>query len=95
MRSLTLGGWSAALSLRRFQEKVGGHQRILGTGDSVERVLSESGEPSGQDSGSAFRDSEAIGKGVRDILGRSSVAVGHLHMAISKILHRIAQEGSE
>jgi putative transposase len=39
------GGWSAVLSLRRSQERIRGDQRILGTGDFVERVLSESGEP--------------------------------------------------
>jgi predicted HTH domain antitoxin len=39
------GGWSAVLSLRRTQERVRGDQRILGTGEFVERVLSESGEP--------------------------------------------------
>jgi len=39
------GGWSAVLSLRRFQERISGDQRILGTGDFVERVLRESGEP--------------------------------------------------
>ena len=36
------GGWSAVLSLRKFQEGIIGDQRILGTGDFVERVLSES-----------------------------------------------------
>jgi len=39
------GGWSAVLSLRRYQETISGDQRILGAGDFVERVLSESGEP--------------------------------------------------
>jgi putative transposase len=39
------GGWSAVLSLRRSQETTSGDQRILGTGDFVERVLSESEEP--------------------------------------------------
>jgi hypothetical protein len=36
------GGWSAVLSLRRSQERINGDPRILGTGDFVERVLSES-----------------------------------------------------
>ena len=36
------GGWSAVLSLRKSQEGISGDQRILGTGDFVERVLSES-----------------------------------------------------
>jgi hypothetical protein len=36
------GGWSAVLSLRKSQENISGDQRILGTGDFVERVLSES-----------------------------------------------------
>jgi len=39
------GGWSAVLSLRKAQEEISGDQRILGTGDFVERVLSESGQP--------------------------------------------------
>lgn len=36
------GGWSAVLSLRKSEENIIGDQRILGTGDFVERVLSES-----------------------------------------------------
>ena len=39
------GGWSAVLSLRKAQEEITGDERILGTGDFVERVLSESGQP--------------------------------------------------
>jgi len=39
------GGWSAVLSLRKTEERINGDQRILGTGDFVERVLRESGEP--------------------------------------------------
>ncbi len=39
------GGWSAVLSLRRSRERISGDQRVLGTGDFVERVLCESGEP--------------------------------------------------
>ena len=39
------GGWSAVLSLRKAQENISGDRRILGTGDFVERVLSESGQP--------------------------------------------------
>ena len=38
------GGWSAVLSLRKSQDKISGDERILGTGDFVERVLSESEE---------------------------------------------------
>jgi len=38
------GGWSAVLSLRRSLERTRGDQRILGTGDFVERVLRESEE---------------------------------------------------
>ena len=38
------GGWSAVLSLRESRERISGDQRILGTGDFVKRVLSESGE---------------------------------------------------
>jgi hypothetical protein len=39
------GGWSAVLSLRKSQEKLSADQRVLGTGDFVERVLSESEKP--------------------------------------------------
>jgi hypothetical protein len=39
------GGWSAVLSLRKSQEDISGDQRILGNGDFVERVLSESKGP--------------------------------------------------
>jgi putative transposase len=38
------GGWSAVLSLRKSWDKISGDERILGTGDFVERVLSESEE---------------------------------------------------
>lgn len=38
------GGWSAVLSLRRSREKIRGDQRILGSGDFVERVWRKSGE---------------------------------------------------
>jgi hypothetical protein len=39
------GGWSAVLSLRKSQDVIAGDQRILGAGDFVERVLSESERP--------------------------------------------------
>jgi len=39
------GGWSAVLSLRKTHDQIVGDQRILGTGDFVERVLSESEKP--------------------------------------------------
>jgi len=39
------GGWSAVLSLRKSRENIGGDQRILGPGDFVERVLSDSERP--------------------------------------------------
>lgn len=38
------GGWSAVLSLRKSWERISGDQRILGSGDFVERVLRESEE---------------------------------------------------
>jgi hypothetical protein len=37
----TLGGWSQVLSLRRSKEKVLGDERILGSGEFVERILEE------------------------------------------------------
>ena len=43
------------------------------SGDPVERVVSESGEPAGQGSTSAFRESGAIDKGVRNVIGRFHV----------------------
>ena len=39
------GGWSAVLSLRKSDEELRGDERILGTGEFVERVLSESEKP--------------------------------------------------
>jgi hypothetical protein len=39
------GGWSAVLSLRKTDDQIAGDQRILGAGDFVERVLSESERP--------------------------------------------------
>lgn len=39
------GGWSGVLSLRRSGEERRGDERILGTGEFVERVLSESEKP--------------------------------------------------
>jgi len=47
----------------------------------VERVLNESGEPAGQDFTSAFRDSGAIDKGVRGVVGWDSAVVGCLRMS--------------
>jgi hypothetical protein len=61
----------------------------------VERVLSESGEPSGQGFASAFRDSGAIGKGVKDGLGRGGAVIVCSTSAISKIFRKIAQESNE
>jgi len=39
------GGWSAVLSLRKAREGISGDQRILGTGNFAERILSESEGP--------------------------------------------------
>jgi putative transposase len=50
------GGWSAVMSLRRTQEKTAWDQRILGTGDFVERVLRESEEGMGYRIRPAERD---------------------------------------
>jgi putative transposase len=46
------GGWSAVLSLRKSQERISGDQRILGSEDFVEEVLSETEEPLQQRFGS-------------------------------------------
>ncbi len=54
-------------------------ERILGTKDFVERVLSESGEPSRKESTGALRDSGAIGKGVGDVIGRRGAGIGGFH----------------
>lgn len=56
-------------------------ERILGTGGFVERVLSESREPAGRDSTSSFRDSGAIDKGVRDVIGRGGAVIRGLHIS--------------
>jgi len=53
---------------------------ITGTKDFVERILSELGELAGQSFASAFRNTGAIGKGVRDVLGRSGTVIGCLHI---------------
>jgi len=37
----SLGGWSEVLSLRRRREKMASDERILGSGDFIEQVLSE------------------------------------------------------
>jgi len=42
------GGWSAVLSTRRSEEELRGDQRILGTGEFVEKVLQESSQPLGR-----------------------------------------------
>jgi hypothetical protein len=55
-------------------------ERILGTGDFVERMVSETGKPSRQDSPSSFRDNGAIGKGVRNVIGRGGAIIGRLHV---------------
>ncbi|MFB3886786.1 MAG: transposase, partial [Thermodesulfobacteriota bacterium] len=52
------GGWSAVLSLRKSQERATGDQRILGDGDFVERVLSETEESLRQRFRSAGRNKE-------------------------------------
>jgi hypothetical protein len=46
----------------------------------VERVLSESGEPAGKDSTSAFRNRGANGKEVRDVLGGGGMVIGCFHI---------------
>ena len=59
----------------------------LGGGGGSKESLSEvcgggsnSGEPSGQDSTSAFRNSGAIGKGGRDVIGGAGAVNGYLHV---------------
>jgi putative transposase len=42
------GGWSAVLSMRKSEEELRGDERILGTGEFVERVLKDSGQPMGR-----------------------------------------------
>jgi hypothetical protein len=37
------------------------------------------GEPARQDSTNAFRDSGAIGEGVRDVIGRRGAGIGGFH----------------
>jgi REP element-mobilizing transposase RayT len=53
----SLGGWSEVLSLRRSEQELIGDQRVLGTGDFVERILGEANERvKYQLSGSAARE---------------------------------------
>jgi len=51
-------------------------ERILGTGGFVERVLSESEEPAGQDPANSLKDSGAIDKGVTYRLGPGGAVIG-------------------
>jgi len=44
----SLGGWSEVLSLKRRGERVASDERILGTGDFIEQVLSEAEEKAKQ-----------------------------------------------
>jgi len=72
--------------------------RILRTGDFVQRVLSESGKPAEQSSGAAFRDSGAIDKEVKNVLGgaaRGGAVIGCLHVWHFQDLHGVAQARSE
>ena len=55
-------------------------ERIPGTGEFMERVLSESGQAEGQDSTSAFRSSGAIDKGITDVLGRGGANIEYFHI---------------
>ncbi len=41
----SVGGWSAVVSMRRNKERILADQRILGTGDFVERMVEESAGP--------------------------------------------------
>ena len=66
--------------------------KILRAGDFVQRVLSESGKPAEQSSGTAFRDSGAIDKGVRMSLAGRAV-IGCLH--VSHFQDLLAQARSE
>ena len=46
----------------------------------MERVLNESGEPAGQNSTSEFRDSGAINKGVRNVIGGGGAVTRCFHI---------------
>jgi putative transposase len=73
------GGWSVVLSMRRSEEKISGDQRILGTGDFVERVLNESSQPLGQriSAGERSKRAEII---VKEECGRREIAFEELRM---------------
>lgn len=73
------GGWSAVLSLRRSKGRISGDQRILGTGEFVERVLSESSQPFVQriSAGERSKRAEVI---VREECRRRKVAFEELRM---------------
>lgn len=55
-------------------------ERILGTGDFVETVLSESGESAEQDFTSVLRNSGAIDKGDRNVMGESGAVIRSFHV---------------
>jgi len=52
----------------------------LETGDFVERVFRESGEPAGWDITISFRDNGAINKGDRDVVDRRGAVTGCLQV---------------
>ena len=73
------GGWSAVLSLRRFQERISGDQRILGTGDFVERVLCDSEEPL-RNRPSPLERSKRIETILREECQKGKIELGELRM---------------
>jgi len=90
------GGWSAVLSLRRSQERISGDQRILGTGDFVERVLSESGEPL-RNRPSPLERSRRIETILKEECEKGKIELGELRMGsrrweISQVRSEIAQQ---
>ena len=90
------GGWSAVLSLRKSLKRMRGDQRILGTGDFIERVLRESEEPLRHRFSPVGRSKriEAILKGEceRGEIGLEELRMGSRRGEIPRVRTEIAQQ---
>ena len=90
------GGWSAVLSLRRSRDRISGDQRILGTGDFVERVLRESEEPL-RHRFSHAEQSKTIETILKEECEKGKIELGELRMGsrrgdIPRVRSEIAQQ---
>jgi DNA invertase Pin-like site-specific DNA recombinase len=82
--------------LRRSHERINGDRRILGTGDFVERVLRESGEPL-RNRFSHAEQSKRIETILKEECEKGKIELGELRMGsrrweISRVRSEIAQQ---